>query len=139
MSCILYTSNKSFFVKKDTGVAEFSSEKIVNYINTAKSIMRKNEWKTSGAGARFMSTYEPEYSDETAKKETRLMALPDMEKKSYTQRPWARSAAYIEKLFKITWLRDLFFPPEMRRYIRYLLLKAIVPQASEKDLNGILL
>ena len=72
MNSILYTANNCFYVKTDTGVDEYSSEKIVKYINTAKSISRKNEWKTSGAGARFMSTYVPEHSDEMAKKETRL-------------------------------------------------------------------
>jgi len=67
---VLYTSNTCFIVKTETGVDEFKSEKIDNYINTSKSIQQKNEWKTVGAGARFMGTYVPEYRDDIVKKET---------------------------------------------------------------------
>ena len=72
MSNILYTSNNCFYVIADTGVTEFSSEKIVKYCSTIKSISRRNEWKTSGAGARFMDAYVPEYDEDSTKKQTRI-------------------------------------------------------------------
>ena len=70
MNNILYTSNNCFYVVTDNGVDEFASEKIVNYCNTLKNISRRNEWKTSGAGAKFMNTYVPEYDEDSARMNT---------------------------------------------------------------------
>jgi len=65
MKKIIYTSNNRFFVKTDAGIDDYDSRMITKYIDNLKSIKRKNEWKTSGTGARFMSTYIPERFDET--------------------------------------------------------------------------
>ena len=69
MSSILYTSGNNFYLRTDDGASEFASEKIVNYCNTVKGIRRRNEWKTSGAGARFMNTYEPEYDEDATRRD----------------------------------------------------------------------
>ena len=72
MNSILYTSENCIIVKTDTGVDEYVSEKIEKYCNAIKAINRKNEWKTSGAGAKFMNAYAPEYDDAAAKRETSI-------------------------------------------------------------------
>jgi len=72
MNSILYTSGNSFFLKTATGVDEYQSERIVSYSNTVKNIMMKNQWKTSGAGARFMNTYNPEYDEDTARRDVSI-------------------------------------------------------------------
>jgi len=72
VGAILYTSNQSFFVKTDAEVNEFTSERISTYINTIKKINQKNEWKTSGAGAKFMNAYVPAYDDEATRKDVSI-------------------------------------------------------------------
>jgi len=72
MNGILYTSNNCFYLQTNSGVNEYTSEKIVNYCNNIESIRRRNEWKTSGAGARFMDSYVPENSDDSAKRDTSI-------------------------------------------------------------------
>jgi len=72
MNSILYTSENCFIVKTDAGVDEYVSGKIEKYCNTIKAINRKNEWKTSGAGAKFMHAYVPEYDDDAAKRGTSI-------------------------------------------------------------------
>ena len=72
MNSILYTSENYIVVKTDKGVDEYVSGKIEKYCNTIKAINRKNEWKTSGAGARFMNAYVPEHDDEAAKRGTSI-------------------------------------------------------------------
>ena len=72
MNSILYTSENCFIVKTDAGVDEYISGKIEKYCNTIKAINRKNEWKTSGAGAKFMNAYVPEYDDDAAKRGTSI-------------------------------------------------------------------
>jgi len=72
MGDILFTSNNCFYVISESGVKEFSSEKIAGYCNTLKNISRRNEWKTSGSGAKFMNSYVPEYDDDVAKRETSI-------------------------------------------------------------------
>ena len=76
---ILYTSNKSFYTITDAGVTEYTSEKIVNYCNTVKSIRQKNEWKTSGTGAKFMNSYVPEYNEEFIKMQTAINGVAHLD------------------------------------------------------------
>ena len=64
MTKTLYTSARTFYVITDAGVQEYESERISGYINTIKKIQKKNEWKTSGTGARFMGLYEPQYDED---------------------------------------------------------------------------
>jgi hypothetical protein len=59
MSSILYASNDHFFVRTDSGVEEFDSQMINKYKENIESIKNKRDWKTSGAGARFMGSYNP--------------------------------------------------------------------------------
>ena len=59
MSGILYSSNNRFFVKTDSGVEEYDSQMILKYKENVESIKNKRDWKTSGAGARFMGSYNP--------------------------------------------------------------------------------
>lgn len=72
MNSILYTSNNFFYVKTESGLEEFTSEKIEKYCSTSKEISRRHEWKTSGAGARFMNTYTPKQDDDFARSETSI-------------------------------------------------------------------
>jgi len=72
MNNTLYTSGNTFHVKTDDGVDEYPSERIVSYINTIKKINQKNEWKTSGAGAKFMNAYSPEYDEESTRREVSI-------------------------------------------------------------------
>ena len=72
MGNILYTTSDRFYVVTDKGIDEYDSEKIMKYRNTVKSIRRKNEWKTSGAGAKFMNSYVPDDIDDLEIGETRI-------------------------------------------------------------------
>ena len=72
MNSILYTSGNNFYVKTETDTVEYASEKIVSYCNTLKSIARRNEWKTSGAGAKFMNSYSPGFDENDAKRDTSI-------------------------------------------------------------------
>jgi len=58
MGNILYTSKNQFFIKADGEPAkQYDSQKIATYIDNAKKIKDRNEWKTSGSGAKFMGKY----------------------------------------------------------------------------------
>jgi hypothetical protein len=59
MSSILYASNNRFFVISDSGVDEYDSQMIRKYRENVESIKSRREWKTSGAGARFMGAHNP--------------------------------------------------------------------------------
>jgi len=80
MAKILYTSAKTFYTITDAGVQEYDSERITGYINTIKKIQKKNEWKTSGAGARFMGSYEPQYDEDVIKRSVSINGVSGNDK-----------------------------------------------------------
>ncbi|MCL2873310.1 MAG: hypothetical protein FWE29_00095 [Defluviitaleaceae bacterium] len=65
MSGILYTSKNRFYVKTDSGMKEYDSQKISKYLENLKNIKIRNEWKTNGTGAMFMGTGHFPESDDT--------------------------------------------------------------------------
>jgi len=64
MENVVYTSGNKFFIKTDLNTMSYSSQKIENYVNNIKSIKQRNDWKTSGTGARFMGTYIYDVADD---------------------------------------------------------------------------
>ncbi len=57
---------------KDTRI---ECERITNYLDTLQRMKQRDEWKTSGKGARFMNVEHKEYGDTTAHGEPLLRAI----------------------------------------------------------------
>ena len=72
MDNIVYCTGSSFFLKTDSGVEEFESQMIQKYRENVDSIKSRREWKTSGAGARFMGSFNPAAANDAGSRLARI-------------------------------------------------------------------